>query len=39
MGQIYIKNAYLVTMNQSDQVFTNGNILIEDDKIIAVGIS
>lgn len=37
MGQILIKNAYVVTMNATNQVYTNGSILIEDDKIIAVG--
>ena len=37
MGQIYIKNAYLVTMDQQNQVYTNGGILIEDDTITAVG--
>ena len=37
MGQILIKNAYIVTMNATNQVYTNGSILIEDDKIIAVG--
>lgn len=37
MGQILIKNAYIVTMNAKNQVYTNGSILIEDDKIIAVG--
>lgn len=37
MGQIFIKNAYLVTMNATNQVYTNGSILIENDRIIAVG--
>ncbi|MBI4856351.1 MAG: amidohydrolase [Acetobacterium woodii] len=37
MGQILIKNAYIVTMNAKNQVYTNGSILIENDKIIAVG--
>jgi 5-methylthioadenosine/S-adenosylhomocysteine deaminase len=37
MGQIYIKNAYVVTMNETDQVFQNGGVLVEDDKILAVG--
>ncbi|MBC3797808.1 amidohydrolase [Acetobacterium tundrae] len=37
MGQILIKNAYIVTMNATNQVFTNGSILIDGDKIIAVG--
>ncbi|MBC3887175.1 amidohydrolase family protein [Acetobacterium paludosum] len=37
MGQILIKNAYIVTMNATNQVFTNGSILVDYDKIIAVG--
>ncbi len=37
MGQILIKNAYIVTMNANNQVYTNGSILVEDDQIIAVG--
>lgn len=37
MGQIYIQNAYVVTMNEENQVFTNGNVLVENDRIIAVG--
>ncbi|AFA49082.1 amidohydrolase [Acetobacterium woodii] len=37
MGQILIKNAYIVTMNAKNQVYTNGSILVEDDQIIAVG--
>jgi len=37
MGQILIENAYIVTMNATNQVFTNGSILVEGDKIIAVG--
>jgi len=38
MGQIYLKNAYLVTMDQQEQVYINGGILIQDDRIIAVGL-
>lgn len=37
MGQIYIKNAYIVTMNDQNQVFKNGGILVKDDKISMVG--
>lgn len=35
--QIYIKNAYIVSMNDEKQVFENACILIENDKIKAVG--
>ncbi|SMB84910.1 5-methylthioadenosine/S-adenosylhomocysteine deaminase [Desulfonispora thiosulfatigenes DSM 11270] len=37
MNQILIKNAYIISMNQEKQVFTNGDILIEDDKIKEIG--
>ena len=33
----YIKNAYIISMNDDKQVFENGGVLIVDDKIKAVG--
>ncbi len=33
----YIKNAYVISMNDEKQVFENGGVLIVDDKIKAVG--
>lgn len=37
MKQTYLKNAYLLTMNAVDQVYDGGGLLVEDDKIAAVG--
>lgn len=37
MKQIWIKNAYVVSMNEQHQVFQGGDVLIEGDKIVAVG--
>ncbi len=37
MQQILIKNGYIISMNQLRQVFDGGDVLIEGDKIIAVG--
>lgn len=37
MSQIHIKNAYILTMNDKKEVYTSGDILIEDDRIKAVG--
>lgn len=37
MRQIHIKNAYIVTMNQQYQVYKYGEILLNGDRIIAVG--
>lgn len=37
MTQLFIKNAYLITMNNNKDVYKNGNILIEDNIIKAVG--
>ena len=37
MSQILIKNGYIVSMNEKREVFNGGSILIEDDKIVAVG--
>lgn len=35
--QIYFKNGYILTMNASNQVYAHGNLLVEDDRIKAVG--
>lgn len=35
--QIYLKNGFIITMNPSRDVFSKGDILIEDDKLLAVG--
>ena len=37
MNQIYIKNAYVITMDGNRTVFDGGGVLIENDKIKAVG--
>lgn len=38
MGQILLKNGYIVTMAEDNEtVYDGGSILIEDDKIVAVG--
>jgi 5-methylthioadenosine/S-adenosylhomocysteine deaminase len=37
LKQTYLKNAYLLTMNAVDQVYDGGGLLVEDDKIAAVG--
>ena len=37
MGEVYIKNAYIITMDSSRRVFDGGGILIEKDRIKAVG--
>ncbi len=37
MTQLYIKNCYLITMNDEREVYENGSILIEDNIIKAVG--
>ena len=37
MGQIFLKNGFIVTMdNSSETVYDGGGILVEDDKIRAV---
>lgn len=36
-SRIFIKNAYLISMNDQNQVFENGSILIENDKIKQIG--
>lgn len=35
--QIYFKNSYILTMNASNQVYAHGSLLVEGDKILAVG--
>ncbi|MBM7854888.1 5-methylthioadenosine/S-adenosylhomocysteine deaminase [Desulfohalotomaculum tongense] len=37
MRQILIKNGYVISMNSERQVFENGDVLVENDKIAAVG--
>lgn len=37
MSQLLIKNVYLITMNKTKDVYENGSILIEDNKILSVG--
>ncbi|WP_432204976.1 amidohydrolase [Cetobacterium somerae] len=37
MKQILIKNAYIVTMNAKREIYNNGSILIEGNKIKAIG--
>lgn len=37
MSQILIKNGYVISMNKNREIFKNGSILIENDKIKAVG--
>lgn len=37
MGQILLKNGYVLTMNNQDLVYDGGSLLVQDDKIIAVG--
>lgn len=37
MKQIYIKNAFILTMNDQSQVYQSGDILIKGDRIIAIG--
>jgi 5-methylthioadenosine/S-adenosylhomocysteine deaminase len=36
-GQIYFKNGYILTMNAVNQVYACGSLLVEGDKILAVG--
>lgn len=35
--QTYLKNGYIVSMDQQDTVFDGGGVLVEDDCITAVG--
>ena len=37
MGQTYIKNAYVVTMDDQRTVYKKGGVLVDGDKITAVG--
>lgn len=37
MAQTYLKNGYVLTMNETDLVYDGGGVLVEDDKIKAVG--
>lgn len=37
MRQILIKNAYIVSMNAKREIFNNGSILIENDRIKEIG--
>ena len=32
-----LKHAMIVTMNEQGQVYTDGNLLFEDDRIVQVG--
>ncbi len=35
--QTYFKNGYILTMNETNQVYASGELLVEGDKIVAVG--
>lgn len=35
--QTFFKNGYILTMNETNQVYASGELLVEGDKIIAVG--
>lgn len=37
MNQTLLKNAYVVTMDEHEQVYSKGSVLIQDDRIAAVG--
>ena len=37
MSQILIKNGYVIYMNKNREIFKNGSILIENDRVKAVG--
>jgi 5-methylthioadenosine/S-adenosylhomocysteine deaminase len=37
MSQLLIKNAYLITMNKTRDVYKNGSVLIENNKVISIG--
>lgn len=37
MAQTLLKNGYIVTMGANETVYDGGSVLVEDDKIIAVG--
>ena len=35
--KILLKNAMIITMNANEEVYSEGNILVEDDKISKIG--
>ena len=35
--QTYFKNGYILTMDDVNQVYAGGELLVENDKILAVG--
>ena len=35
--QTFFKNGYILTMNETNQVYASGELLVEGDKIVAVG--
>lgn len=37
MGTLLIKNGFVVTLNQANEMFENGSVYIEDGKIVEVG--
>ncbi|MGL4344321.1 MAG: amidohydrolase [Cellulosilyticaceae bacterium] len=37
MAQILLQNGFIITMNGEREVYKKGDVLIEDDKIVAVG--
>ena len=37
MSQIYLKNAHVVTMDDQERVYPCGGVLIQNDRIVAVG--
>lgn len=37
MGQTLLKDGYIVSMDGNDTVFDGGSVLVEDDRIVAVG--
>lgn len=37
MAQTYLKNGYIVTMDANENVFDGGGVLVEDNRIVAVG--
>lgn len=37
MTTLLIKNGYVLTLDDSDRVFDPGDVLVRDDRIVAVG--
>ena len=37
MAQTYLKNGYVLSMDANDTVYDGGGVMVEDDKIVAVG--